>query len=165
VSGLLAVALVGRPAEGRTTAQREQRDDSTPQPQPTLHDYIDYIDMSPLGDSDRGQVPVGAQVDAADGGVGQSVPELTACLRTGRAPRVPRARTRQRGKKFVTPEVMISQRAACDPLPQSCPGSPRTGAASAVTTYLHRVRAVSVRSSALAVPGTCSWGWAAVMIW
>ena len=36
--------------------------------------------------------------------------ELTACLRTGRALRVPRARTSGRGKKFVTPEVMISQR-------------------------------------------------------
>jgi len=38
--------------------------------------------------------------------------ELTACLRTGRALRVPRARTRGRGRKFVTPEVMISQRPA-----------------------------------------------------
>jgi transposase, IS30 family len=38
--------------------------------------------------------------------------ELVACLRTGRALRVPRARTRGRGKKFVTPEVMISQRPA-----------------------------------------------------
>jgi len=38
--------------------------------------------------------------------------ELTACLRTGRALRVPRARTRGRGKKFITPEVMISQRPA-----------------------------------------------------
>jgi IS30 family transposase len=38
--------------------------------------------------------------------------ELTACLRTGRALRVPRARTRDRGKKFITPEVMISQRPA-----------------------------------------------------
>lgn len=38
--------------------------------------------------------------------------ELTACLRTGRALRVPRARTRARGKKFVTPEIMISQRPA-----------------------------------------------------
>ena len=36
--------------------------------------------------------------------------ELTACLRTGRALRVPRARTKARGKKFVTPEIMISQR-------------------------------------------------------
>jgi IS30 family transposase len=35
--------------------------------------------------------------------------ELTACLRTGRALRVPRTRTRGRGKQFVTPEVMISQ--------------------------------------------------------
>jgi IS30 family transposase len=38
--------------------------------------------------------------------------ELTACLRTGRALRVPQARTRGRGKKFVTEEVMISQRPA-----------------------------------------------------
>ncbi|MCA1698937.1 MAG: IS30 family transposase [Actinobacteria bacterium] len=38
--------------------------------------------------------------------------ELTACLRTGRALRVPRARTRGWGKKFVTPEVMISERSA-----------------------------------------------------
>lgn len=38
--------------------------------------------------------------------------ELTACLRTGRALRVPRARTRGRGKTFVTPEVMISERPA-----------------------------------------------------
>jgi IS30 family transposase len=38
--------------------------------------------------------------------------ELTACLRTGRALRVPRARARGRGKTFVTPEVMISQRPA-----------------------------------------------------
>lgn len=38
--------------------------------------------------------------------------ELVACLRTGRALRVPRARTHQRGKKFVTPQVMISQRPA-----------------------------------------------------
>jgi IS30 family transposase len=38
--------------------------------------------------------------------------ELCACLRTGRALRVPRARNRGRGKRFVTPEVMISQRPA-----------------------------------------------------
>jgi IS30 family transposase len=36
--------------------------------------------------------------------------ELVACLRSGRALRVPRARTQGRGKKFVTPEVMISER-------------------------------------------------------
>jgi IS30 family transposase len=36
--------------------------------------------------------------------------ELTACLRTGRALRVPRARSRGRGKSFVVPEIMISQR-------------------------------------------------------
>jgi IS30 family transposase len=38
--------------------------------------------------------------------------ELTACLRTGRALRVPRARTRSKGKKFVTEQVLISQRPA-----------------------------------------------------
>jgi IS30 family transposase len=38
--------------------------------------------------------------------------ELSACLRTGRALRVPRARTRARGKKFVTSEVLISERPA-----------------------------------------------------
>ncbi len=38
--------------------------------------------------------------------------ELTACLRTGRARRVPAARTRGRGKKFVTPEILISERPA-----------------------------------------------------
>lgn len=36
--------------------------------------------------------------------------ELTACLRTGRALRVPRVRRRLRGKPFVTPEIMISER-------------------------------------------------------
>ncbi len=38
--------------------------------------------------------------------------ELVACLRTGRALRVPRARIGERGKQFVTEEVMISERPA-----------------------------------------------------
>jgi transposase, IS30 family len=38
--------------------------------------------------------------------------ELTACLRTGRALRVPRARSRARGKGFVTDEILISERPA-----------------------------------------------------
>ncbi|WP_433470120.1 IS30 family transposase [Spirillospora sp. CA-128828] len=38
--------------------------------------------------------------------------ELVACLRTGRALRVPRARSRQRASGHVTPEVLISQRPA-----------------------------------------------------
>jgi len=38
--------------------------------------------------------------------------ELVACLRTGRALRVPRERTRGHGKKFVTDEIMISERPA-----------------------------------------------------
>jgi len=38
--------------------------------------------------------------------------ELTACLRTGRALRMPRARARERGRSFIDPEIMISQRPA-----------------------------------------------------
>jgi IS30 family transposase len=38
--------------------------------------------------------------------------ELTACLRTGRVLRMPRARMRRRGKSFVSPEIMINQRPA-----------------------------------------------------
>jgi IS30 family transposase len=38
--------------------------------------------------------------------------ELTACLRTGRALRVPRARSRGRGKNFVSDAVMIRERPA-----------------------------------------------------
>jgi IS30 family transposase len=38
--------------------------------------------------------------------------ELVACLRTGRALRVPRARAKQRATGHVTPDVMISQRPA-----------------------------------------------------
>jgi IS30 family transposase len=38
--------------------------------------------------------------------------ELTACLRSGRALRVPRARTRGRGKGFISDEVLIRERPA-----------------------------------------------------
>jgi IS30 family transposase len=38
--------------------------------------------------------------------------EFTACLRTGRALRMPRARGQGRGKQFVTPDVLITQRPA-----------------------------------------------------
>jgi IS30 family transposase len=38
--------------------------------------------------------------------------DLTACLRTGRALREPRARTQAKGKKFVTEDVLISARPA-----------------------------------------------------
>jgi IS30 family transposase len=36
--------------------------------------------------------------------------ELTACLRTGRPLRIPRARARGRGNAFISPEIMISKR-------------------------------------------------------
>ncbi len=38
--------------------------------------------------------------------------ELVACPRTGRALRVPQARTQSSGKKFVAPEIMITERPA-----------------------------------------------------
>jgi IS30 family transposase len=38
--------------------------------------------------------------------------DLAACLRTGRALRVPRARSQGRGKTFISPEIMISERPA-----------------------------------------------------
>ena len=38
--------------------------------------------------------------------------ELVACLRTGRALRVPRERTKTKGRPFVTSEIMISERPA-----------------------------------------------------
>jgi transposase, IS30 family len=45
-------------------------------------------------------------------GRGELRRELTACLRTGRALRVPRARSRGRGKSCIAPEILISQRPA-----------------------------------------------------
>lgn len=36
--------------------------------------------------------------------------DLTACLRTGRALRVPRSRSARRGKSFIAPEILISER-------------------------------------------------------
>jgi IS30 family transposase len=38
--------------------------------------------------------------------------ELATCLRTGRALRVPRARTQKRSRGFISPEIMISERPA-----------------------------------------------------
>ncbi len=47
--------------------------------------------------------------------------ELLACLRTGRAPRVPRSRARQKTWAHVTPEVMLSERPA-DVADRAVPG-------------------------------------------
>ena len=38
--------------------------------------------------------------------------KLTACLRTGRVLRMPRARASRQGRNFISPEIMISQRPA-----------------------------------------------------
>jgi IS30 family transposase len=47
--------------------------------------------------------------------------ELTACLRTGRTLRLPRARSRGRGKSYISPEIMISERPA-DAADRAVPG-------------------------------------------
>ena len=54
-------------------------------------------------------------------GRGELRRELTACLRSGRALRVPRARPRRRGQGFVSPEIIISQRPA-EATDRSVPG-------------------------------------------
>lgn len=64
--------------------------------------------------------------------------ELTACLRTGRALRVPRARAR-RGKHFVTDRVLISER----PAEAEAVPSPGTGKV--------------ISSSALVAPRSARW--------
>jgi IS30 family transposase len=67
--------------------------------------------------------------------------ELTACLRTGRVLRVPRARAR-RGKRFVTDELLISQRpaeAADRAVPGHWEGDPILGlGSSAIGTLVER---------------------------
>jgi IS30 family transposase len=71
--------------------------------------------------------------------------ELVTCLRTGRALRVPQARTRGRGKKFVTPEIMISERpaeAADRAVPGHWEGDLILGlGSSAIGTLVERTRA------------------------
>jgi hypothetical protein len=68
--------------------------------------------------------------------------ELTACLRTGRALRVPRARVRGRGKSFVSPEVMTGARpaeAAARAVPGHWEGDPILGLRrSAIGTLVER---------------------------
>ena len=66
--------------------------------------------------------------------------ELTACLRTGRALRVPRARTRGRGKNFLSPQVMISER-------------PAEAADRAVPGHWEGDLIVGLNSSAIGTPG------------
>jgi hypothetical protein len=68
--------------------------------------------------------------------------DLTACLRSGRVLRMPRARTRGRGKTFVSPEIMISQRpaeAADRAVPGHCEGDLILGlGSSAIGTLVER---------------------------
>jgi hypothetical protein len=73
--------------------------------------------------------------------------ELAACLRTGRAIRVPRARTRGRGKKFVTPDVLISERPA-EAEDRAVPGHWGTGTAPTPATQRLCVQPASVAGRA-----------------
>jgi len=70
--------------------------------------------------------------------------DLTACLRSGRVLRMPRARTRGRGKTFISPEIMISQRPA-EATDRAVPGHlgrrphPGSLAVSAIGTLVERM--------------------------
>ncbi len=85
--------------------------------------------------------------------------ELTACLRTGRALRVPRARTRGRGKSHVGPEVLISQRpaeAADRAVPGHWEGDLILGLdSSAVGTLVERT--TPAKSPAICAGSRCCW--------
>src|SRR5438876_10104405 len=70
--------------------------------------------------------------------------ELTGCLRTGRALRVPRARSRGRGKHFVTPELLISQRPA-EATDRAVPGHTTFNRFAGLGT-LHALRTLVFRS-------------------
>lgn len=71
-----------------------------------------------------------------------STRELTACLRTGRAPCLPRARVQGRSMSFVTPKAMISERpaeAADRAVPGHWEGDPILGlGSSAIGTLVER---------------------------
>ena len=92
--------------------------------------------------------------------------ELTACLRTGRALRVPRERVRNRGKSFVTPEILISERPASiedRAVPGHWEGDLIVGLASSaigtlvVSSVNHSARSASIRMRSSAWAG----GWRA----
>ena len=85
--------------------------------------------------------------------------ELVACLRTGRALRVPRARARQRPNGHVTAEVMISQRpaeAADRAVPGHWEGDLLIGSGrSAIGTLVERSTRFTVL---LHLPRAAGWG-------
>ena len=82
--------------------------------------------------------------------------DLVACLRTGRALRVPRARTRGRGRTFVSPEIMISERPAeADDraVPGHWEGDLLLGlASSAIGTLVERTTRSSIHDTAAPAP-------------
>jgi IS30 family transposase len=86
--------------------------------------------------------------------------ELTACLRTGRALRVPRARARRRDKAFVGREIMISERPAeaeDRAVPGHWEGDPILGlGSSAIGTLVERAHASRCCCTCRACPSTAS---------
>ena len=88
--------------------------------------------------------------------------ELTACLRTGRALRVPRARRRGRGKEFVGPDIMISARPAeaeNRAIPGHWEGDLIIGLdSSAIGTLVERTTRFTMRSTCPAWPNVADSG-------
>jgi IS30 family transposase len=85
--------------------------------------------------------------------------ELTACLRTGRALRVPRARTRGGGKGFITPALLISERppeAADRAVPGHWEGDLILGlGSSAIGTLVERTTRFTLLLHLPPMPGHC----------
>ena len=95
------------PWKGRTKPRRQDRRWATAwSPQQIAHRVkVDFLMMSRCSISHEA-IYQSLYVQ----GRGALKRELVACLRTGRALRVPRARCLSRGKGLVTDEVMISER-------------------------------------------------------
>lgn len=71
-------------------------------------------DCPTLADRLPGRQDHAHQHEAIVQGRGALRRELTACLRTGRVLRMPRARVRRRGKGFVSPEIIERPAEAAD---------------------------------------------------
>jgi IS30 family transposase len=107
--GTAAAGPVTRPWNGRNKARREDRRWATS----WSPEQISRRLRVEFGDDESMRISHEAIYQALFiQGRGALKRELVACLRTGRALRVPRARARQRRDGMVTPEVMISERPA-----------------------------------------------------
>ena len=98
-----------QPWKGRNRPRRQDRRWATAWSPEQIANrlQVDFPDDESMRDLARGDLP-----GAVCAGPRRAGPRAVACLRTGRALRVPRARTGGRGKGFVSDEMMISQRPA-----------------------------------------------------